>query len=188
MNTPAHLALGLAVLGRRATRPEWGVIAFGAILPDLFLFLRAGLRGDLGPGALEVVNVLVDAFNSAPLYALIAGLGWWSGRRWILLLATSALLHVALDLPLHAEDARAHFWPITGWTFQSPVSFWDHQHHGRVFGLLEGVLFAVCFWTIWTAVERPLAKALCLGLAVVYAVTFAHFVGHAFAGSHWAPW
>jgi hypothetical protein len=150
MNTPAHMALGLAVLGRRASRADWVAIALGALLPDAVLFLRFGLDGWRDDATLRL---LTDVFNSAPLYAAVLLAGVLSRRRWVVLLAASALLHVAFDLPLHANDARAHFWPFTDWRYVSPVSFWDHDHHGRTVGLLEGVLFAVCLVVIWRAVR-----------------------------------
>lgn len=185
MNTPAHMALGLALLGRRASRAEWVAIAAGALLPDVILFLRFGLDGWRNEATLRL---LTDVFNSAPVYAAILVAGVLARRRWLVLLAASALLHVAFDLPLHAGDARAHFWPFTDWRYASPVSFWDHDHHGRIVGLLEGVLFAVCLGVIWRNVRAWWARALCLAFAAVYAVTFVHFVGHAFFDRHWARW
>jgi len=49
----------------------------------------------------------------------------------------SMTLHVAGDLPLHREDAHAHFFPFTDWHYISPVSYWDPAHFGAIAGGLE---------------------------------------------------
>ena len=182
MNTPAHLALSLALLGRRGRRGDWWWIGAGAILPDIMIFARHfGMRG-------EAVEIGVPALNSAVVWGAVLALGLLGRRTGAVLLAASALLHIAFDLPLHAGDARAHFWPLTDWRFVSPVSFWDHDHHGRIFGLLEGVLFSVSFAVIWSRLRRGWSRAVAAVFAGAYALTFAHFLGHAFADAHWAVW
>ncbi|EAR50505.1 hypothetical protein OG2516_09680 [Oceanicola granulosus HTCC2516] len=182
MNTPAHMALSLAVLGRERRRGAWAVILAGGLLPDLFLFLEHFT----GRGPLTAQLVIV--FNSAVLYAALAALGLALRLWWLPLLALSALLHIALDLPLHATDARAHFWPLTDWTFASPFSFWDTGHHGALIGTLEGVLFALCLVIVWRRCETWAQRALAALGGLVYAAAFVHFAGHAFAGQHWAIW
>lgn len=180
MNTPAHMALGLALLGRKANRREWAFILCGAVLPDLFLYIRH-LGGSTG-------EILVPLFNGVPLYglSLLVGLGF--GMRWLTLLSGSALLHIFTDLPLHAEDARRHFFPLSDWTYRSPVSFWNVNHHGKVFGILEGALFLLCWVLIWRRLETQWGRLLMVGFLGIYLLTFTHFWGHAFANAHWAPW
>lgn len=182
MNTPAHLALSLAVLGRRARRGDWWWIAVGAILPDALLFARAlGLpREPAGAG--------IPVLESAVVWAVILAVSLATRSRAPALVAASALLHIAFDMPFHATDARAHFWPLSDWRYHSPLSFWDHAHHGRWIGLLEAVLFAISFAVIWTRLDRLWQMTLAVVLALVYALTFIHFLGHAFADAHWAIW
>ena len=43
MNTPAHLLIGAAVFGRPATSRILGSALIGAMLPDLSLYLMAGV-------------------------------------------------------------------------------------------------------------------------------------------------
>ena len=53
-------------------------------------------------------------------------------RVWgklLLVLALAALIHIATDLPVHADDAYRHFWPLSDWRFYSPLSYWDNNHH-----------------------------------------------------------
>ena len=63
--------------------------------------------------------------------------------NWIAVLGGAALLHLALDFPFHHDDGRAHFWPLSNWIFESPLSYWDPAHFGQIVGPLEGVL---CLW------------------------------------------
>ena len=120
MNTPAHMALSLAALGRHPRRGDWWALGAGALLPDAVLFVEHFARAPMGP--------LADIFNSAPLYVALLGLAWLAGWRPVALLAASALLHIAFDLPLHNHDAHVHFWPFTDRVVVSPVSFWEAAH------------------------------------------------------------
>lgn len=181
------MALSLAALGRRATRAEWWIILAGAFLPDAFLFAGHFLRRT-ATGLDSANALLADIFNSAPLYAAALTLGYFARRRWLMLLSASALLHIALDLPLHAGDAHSHFWPVTDWRLVSPVSFWDADHHGRLFGLLEGLVFVGCFVVIWRRISTTPGRVLAAIFALAYVNAFVHFVGHAYAGTHWALW
>lgn len=110
MNTPAHMALSLAVFGRRAGPAEATAILVGAILPDLFLLLGFGL-------GIRALLPMVPVFNSVPVWAVLLLAGISARRNLLVLLSASALIHIALDLPLHANDARPHFWPLTDWVF-----------------------------------------------------------------------
>jgi hypothetical protein len=152
VNTPAHLILSAVVLGRDRHRSHWRAIIAGALLPDLPMF-GFYLYERLYIGQTESIiwstlyfdsswQNFFDLFNSLPLIA--AGLAFAVYRQSGPALAffLSMTLHVAADLPLHGEDAHAHFFPITNWHFVSPVSYWDPAHFGVLFGGLEflGVL------------------------------------------------
>ncbi|QQA41611.1 hypothetical protein [Pelagovum pacificum] len=180
MNTPAHIAVNLALIGRRASPVHWWVVVAGAILPDAAYFVDHFARGALPERT-------ADLFNSVPLWGLVLLVASLSGTRWAVLLAASALLHIAADIPLHAGDAHLHFWPLTDWRFVSPVSFWDADHHGRLVGTLEGVIFALAVAACWGPVGRWRRAALVL-LSLTYLAAFVHFVGHVWAGEHWAIW
>ena len=67
--------------------------------------------------------------------------------RVAIALCGAAMLHLVLDFGLHHDDGRAHFWPISDWIFQSPVSYWDPAHYGNWVGPIEIVLaLAACAW------------------------------------------
>ena len=143
MNTPAHVALNALVLGRGRFQPHWLAITAGALLPDLPMVGFYLLEG-IGFGTPERViwgqlyfepgwQSFFDAFNSLPLIALAALFAWRARATAALAFLASMALHCLADLPLHREDAHAHFWPLSSWRFLSPISYWDPRHGGLVF-------------------------------------------------------
>lgn len=75
-----------------------------------------------------------------PLFAL-ALLGLLLRQRWLLWFVLGAGLHTAVDIFTHADDGPVLLFPLD-WRkrFQSPISYWDPQHGGRTFRLLEHLL------------------------------------------------
>lgn len=143
MNTPAHVALNALLLGRGRFRPHWFAVTAGALLPDLPM-VGFYLVERFGRGTPERViwgqlyfdpswQSVFDAFNSLPLIALAALFAWRAGSTVALAFLASMALHCLADLPLHREDAHAHFWPLTSWRYLSPVSYWDPRHGGLFF-------------------------------------------------------
>jgi len=93
-------------------------------------------------------------------------------KDWAIALCGAALLHLAFDFPLHHDDGRAHFWPLTNWVFESPVSYWDRRHYAGIVSPLELILamgcgFAILGRKVWQSKTLPVA--LLLGLEI-YAV------------------
>lgn len=169
------MALSWAVLGRRGGPVAALTILTGALLPDLFLPWRGA-------------PLLALAMNSFIVWGAVLATGIATQTRLVTLLAASALLHLAFDFPFHASDARAHFWPVSGWTFHSPLSFWNVDHHGRILGVLEGVAALIALLVIWRRSRKLWSRALVALLAIAHASAFLHYAGHAFADAHWALW
>ncbi|MEM7061476.1 MAG: cobalamin biosynthesis protein CobQ [Pseudomonadota bacterium] len=162
MNTPAHLLIGLAVCARRDVPKTGRFAALGSLLPDLSLYLLAG-------GALFLLNIpaecvfgelyfspewqLVFAIdNSFIVWGLVLFLASALRSLPLIALSTAGLLHLATDFPLHNDDARQHFWPLSDWVFQSPFSYWDSHHHAAAvapFGLLAVLIAAGVLWMRW---------------------------------------
>ena len=69
--------------------------------------------------------------------------------NWIAVLGGAALLHLALDFPFHHDDGRAHFWPLSNWIFESPLSYWDPAHFGQIVGPLEGLFCLLLCVVLW---------------------------------------
>lgn len=165
MNTPAHAAFSLILLGRaeRHALP----VALGAVAPDLsmlaFYAWERLVRGVPEPLIWSdryydpAWQVAFDIPHSIPILALallgfiIAARRSSSASDSILagrpprflktrLFLGSMLIHAVADLPLHREDAHAHFFPITDWKFVSPISYWDPDHFGLYAGAGEIML------------------------------------------------
>lgn len=150
MNTPAHVIASALLLGRGRWRNDWGPITLGALLPDLPM-LGFYVYQRFGQGLPESYiwsvsyfepgwQALFDVFNSLPLIGLLAALAWATGASRTLALAASMILHCLADLPLHTDDAHAHFYPLSNWHYHSPVSYWDPRSHGQYVVLAELLL------------------------------------------------
>ncbi|WP_299149087.1 cobalamin biosynthesis protein CobQ [uncultured Tateyamaria sp.] len=157
MNTPAHLLIGAAAFGRPAHNRILLAAFAGAALPDLSLYLMAGVAlFALNIPPSRVFNELYfsDTWqtvfaidNSFIVWGILLGVALWRASPWAIALTGAAILHLCLDLPLHHDDGRPHFWPATSWVFESPVSYWDRT---------QGAM--------WIA---PLEAALALGAAII---------------------
>ena len=175
MNTPAHLILGLAVFGKPGRPRVTAAALAGALIPDLSLYLLAG--GSLAAG-IPAETVFREMYysdlwqgifavdNSVFVWGAVLALGLWLGRAWVVALAGAALLHLACDLPLHHDDGRAHFWPLTDWVFASPVSYWDRAHGaGWVAPLEVGLAVILSAWLLWRFAGWRMRALVCALLA-----------------------
>jgi len=170
MNTPAHLIISLAAFGRPGQPRVTAAAVAGGLIPDLSLYLMAGTHLFLMGTPPEVVFgqlYFSDAWqsvfridNSFVLWGIGLALGLMLKSPATVALTAAGLLHLAGDFPLHNDDARAQFWPVTNWVFASPVSYWDRSHYGNIVG--------------------PLEIALCLGLSVWLLTRFRRWPMRAF--------
>lgn len=188
MNTPAHVVLSALILGRGSWKHSWLPITAGAVIPDLpMLAFYVYQRGVLGTPESIIWSdayhrpdwqLLFNLFNSLPLLALAALISWRAGALRMLAFIASMILHCLADLPLHHDDAHAHFLPISGWKFESPGSYWDPRYHGRLLGGAEmlfvlggaGVLLLRSRITAWRIVAAVTLStyALLIAFAVIY--------------------
>lgn len=181
MNTSAHLIFGAATFARPEHR--WTLIAalLGGLAPDLSLYLMAGWHlVVLGTDPQVVFGQLYYSYawqsvfavdNSVILWGVAFAIGLWC-KWWILIaFAGAGLLHIGFDFPLHAGDGRAHFWPITDWIFDSPLSYWDHQHHAGWIGPLELLMTALLFAVLWRRIKEWPWRALFTLLLLVELAT-----------------
>ena len=126
----------------------------GAVMPDIpvalgagWLILRRGTGFGRGVSESEVCARTVFRGPDAALHSVLtvgvalalraaAGkVGDRNGNLLAFLLGWAG--HVLADALTHAKDARPVFWPLSGWRFRSPVSYWDHRCHARAFSMLE---------------------------------------------------
>ena len=176
MNTPAHLLIGLAVCARR-DRPKSGpAAALGAILPDLSLYVMAGaslfilqIPPSIVFGQLYFSPEWQAVFaidNSFVVWGLVFIAALAFKRPLVAAFAGAGLLHLITDFPLHHDDARRHFWPVSNWLFESPISYWDSRHHAASVApltLLAALTSAAVIWRRWAAWRmRAVVIMLCL--------------------------
>ena len=159
MNTPAHLIMGAAAFARPGA--VWVTVAAlaGALAPDLSLYLMAGWHLLMLETPAEVVfrelyysdtwQSVFAVDNSFFVWGAVLALGWFLKREWLVAFAGAALLHLLFDFPLHNDDGRQHFWPISTWVFESPVSYWDPDHYGQIIGPIEMGLCLVLLAVLW---------------------------------------
>lgn len=168
MNTPTHVIFAITAFGKRAQPAvTWAAVA-GALMPDLSLYLMAGISLFI----LQIPpNVVFDElYFSAPWQQVFAvdnsfvlwGAGmaialWRRSPIWIAFCG-GALLHLALDFPLHHDDARMHFWPLSRWVFESPISYWDSNHHGQIISVIEALACLICAIILWRRHQNPWAR------------------------------
>ena len=177
MNTPAHLVVSLALLGRGGGRRHGAVIAAGALVPDLpMFFFYAWQKLVLGTPELVVWRDayfqdtwqrFFDAFNSLPLALAGLALGLLLRRPALAFFCGSLSLHALTDLPLHHDDAHRHFLPFSEWRFESPVSYWDPRHHGAFGAGLEVLAVGATSAVLWRRSANRWGRALLLGLAAL---------------------
>ncbi len=159
MNTPAHLLIGAAAFGRPAQSKVILAAFAGALLPDLSLYLMAGTAlFVLGISPQRVFNELYfsDSWqtvfaidNSFIVWGLLLGLAVWRRSQWAIALTGAAILHLCLDMPLHHDDGRPHFWPISWWVFESPLSYWDRDHGAGWVAPIEAALCVMAVVVLW---------------------------------------
>jgi len=154
--------IGAAAFGRPSDTRVLGAAFLGALLPDLSLYVMAGVALNLlGIPPQVVFNELYFSDTWQAVFAvdnsffvwglfLVAALCW--RVDWAIALTGAALLHLALDFPLHHDDGRPHFWPVSNWVFESPVSYWDRNNGARWIGPVEAVLALGA--AIWLWVRR----------------------------------
>ena len=177
MNTPAHLIFGLAAFGKPGMPLVILAALLGALLPDLSLYLLAGfelfIRGtdpNIVFGEMYFSDTWQTVFaidNSFIVWGVVLGIGLMLRSAPLVALAGAALLHIAFDFPLHNDDGRAHFWPLSDWVFASPVSYWDRDHYAGIVAPIEMVVsLALCIWC-FTRFTSWQMRALIVGLAVM---------------------
>ncbi len=159
MNTPAHLIFGAAVFGRKTPKRTLLAACLGGLVPDLSLYVMAGVALVVLQIPPQVVfdelyfsdtwQTVFAIDNSFVLWGVLLAVAMWRKSAVGLAFAGAALLHVALDFPLHHDDGRPHFWPLSSWVFESPLSYWDRRHGAGWIAPLEGAVCLILVIVLW---------------------------------------
>lgn len=159
MNTPAHLLLGAAAFGETGRPAIMAGALLGALAPDASLYVMAGWALFVQNVPPQVVfdelyysqtwQTVFAIDNSMLVWGAFLALAIW--RSWPVLIAVSgaALLHLVFDFALHAGDGRPHFWPLSGWVFDSPISYWDSAYHAIWVMPVSILVCAICYVALW---------------------------------------
>lgn len=190
MNTPAHILIGWAAFGRKGPPAVASASAFGGFAPDLSLYLLAGVSINvLGISPQVVFNdlyfsaawqAIFSVDNSFFVWGALLAFALYRKSSIGVALCGAALLHLLLDFPLHHDDGRAHFWPLSNWIYESPVSYWDRGHHANTVAPIAAAIALGCAFLIarekWLSWRSAIAVALVAmelyGSAFLFGLTF----------------
>jgi len=182
MNTPAHLVVGVALCSRRGVPKTGWMAALGSLLPDLSLYILAGVSLfvlQIPPQRVFDELYFSDGWqavfavdNSIVIWGLVLVIALFRRSDTFSAFAAAGLLHVVTDFFLHNDDARPHFWPISDWVFQSPVSYWDSAHHAALVAPVTTLIVLLSAYVIWTrwptlSIRIGLLAVCCLEVWVV---------------------
>jgi hypothetical protein len=146
----------------------WSLVA-GAILPDLpyFLFFATAAIWH-GPHALTDLALWHSIWGHPLVAGLHSFLPWsaamllllsmGASRRWPGLAAFIAgwSSHVVIDMLTHRSDGYPIFWPLSGYRFPTPVSYWEQAYHGRAFSLVcDGAMVVLLVRLVALRTRRP---------------------------------
>ena len=193
MNTPTHAILNLAILGRKS-HPEWNWhIVLGSLIPDAAMFLFYGWAKLIAGMPEQQIwgtayyepfwQDMFDIWNSIPLALLGIGIGIGLGRwqQWkakgvaISICCASIILHCLADLPLHSDDGHRHFWPLSNFRFESPVSYWDPNYYGNIFAWFEFALVLGLSLYVYQLIRSRWGKGLLVVSNVLMMIAFSLF-------------
>ena len=176
MNTPAHVIIGTTLFGRRGTRWVPQMAALGGLTPDISLFVMAtwaiyieGIPAKFVFRELYFTPAWQNVFavdNSFILWGALLACAVWYRLPRITAFSGAGFVHLCCDFPLHNEDARRQFWPVSDYVFRSPFSYYDPARYGNIIGLLEMALCAVLSIVLWRRFTSNSARfVIALGLA-----------------------
>lgn len=162
METYAHAFFTWAAAkhGVRSGRAAAISGAVGSVLPDVPAFLGAAYftgteyfrEGWDAMHSEEMLDAIYftgpfggtgSALHSLVLPAVFLGLypllrlGRLDARRILLWFLIGWACHTVADFLTHVDDTRPLFWPVSGWEWSSPVSYYNDDYYGREFFLLE---------------------------------------------------
>ncbi|PIB23498.1 hypothetical protein BFP76_08120 [Amylibacter kogurei] len=177
MNTPAHLILAAAVFAR----PDKPKVTLGAIaggfLPDFSLYALVAWSRFIDQNSFSHIfreqyfsqqwQSIFAVDNSFFVWALIIAIGIYLKKHWLWALGGGGFLHLCFDFPLHHDDARQHFWPLTDWVFHSPFSYWDKDHFGGTIEMLEYGLCVVLLVILWRRFKSIFSRSVIAIVATI---------------------
>ena len=186
MTTHSHAILNIALLSKR-DKPFLHRYAFiGAVLPDLPLFIffiiesiiRKTPQHELW-GSLyftEAWQNFFDIFNSVPLILILLGIGYYLlNSERITVFAWSLLVHCAFDLLTHNDDGHHHFYPLSNFAFESPISYWDRDHYAGIVAPIERIVFLIASIYLFRRLKTRLTRWCLIIVNVLFVASYLLF-------------
>lgn len=128
-------------VGTAYLREGWGSMHSEEVLDAIYFSGPFGGTGSALHSAVPVAALLV-------LYRVL-GLGARDRRRILLWFLVGWLGHTVVDFLTHVDDTRPLSWPISGWEWSSPVSYYNPLYYGRqFFAASHGLMLLVAAWLL----------------------------------------
>ena len=179
MVTQSHVVLNIALLSKR-DKPFLHCYAFmGAVLPDLPMFiffavetfiLKTPQRDIWGSRYfMEAWQIFFDLFNAIPLILILLGIGYYllNSERTVVL-ALSLLIHCGFDFLTHHDDGHHHFFPISDFVFESPISYWDRDHYAGIVAPIERLVMLVASIYLFPRLKTRLGRGALVAINVLF--------------------
>ena len=186
MTTHSHVILNIALLSKR-DKPFLHRYAFiGAVLPDLPLFIFFIIESIIRKTPddelwgtryfTEAWQNFFDIFNSVPLILILLGIGYYLlNSEKMTVLAWSLLIHCTFDLLTHHDDGHHHFYPLSDFAFESPISYWDRDHYAGIVAPVERVVFLIASIYLFRRLKTRLARWCLVIINVLFLASYVLF-------------
>ncbi|MDZ7627592.1 MAG: hypothetical protein U5J99_04180 [Parvularculaceae bacterium] len=185
MQTPTHVLIAAAAFARPGAATINAAALAGGFVPDAFLFAVWGWSKLAGVSETDLwsrvywsdgVQFGQAVSNSFPLFAGLLVAALVLQKRAAAVFAGAGLLHLVCDFLLHAKDAHQHFWPLSTWRFESPVSYWDPAHYGAYVSLIEAAVGITLIVVLFRRFKRASIRATLVIAGLSYLAVPAYFV------------
>ena len=185
MQTPTHVLIAAAAFARPGSARINASALAGGFLPDAFLVAVWGASKLAGVSESDLwtrlywtdgVQLGQAISNSFPLFALTLAAALFLKSRAGAVFAGAALIHLLCDFLLHAKDAHQHFWPISAWRFESPISYWDPAHFGAIVAFIEAALALALIVVLFGRFQRRWIRAVLILAGLTYLAVPAYFL------------
>ena len=183
MTTPSHVLLNIAILSKR-DKPFLHSYAFiGAVLPDLPLFIFFAVEAFIlktpqremwsSRYFMEAWQNFFDIFNAVPFILIVLGIGYYLlHSERITAFAWSLLIHCAFDFLTHHDDGHHHFFPLSDFVFESPISYWDRDHYAGIVEPIEKVVILAASIYLFPRLKTRLARWCLVVINVVFLASY----------------
>lgn len=187
MQTHGHYVINMALLGKTIAPKHNIAIAIGSVLPDIPIFLfyviskfiykmpEAKIWGEAYYQ--PVWQNIIATSHSIPIALIGFIICWFFDWKWGAILCVSMVCHCLLDLPVHHDDAHRHFYPFSDYRFNSPVSYWDVNHHAKIAAGVEFALVLIATPFVMGLLRTPYTKGILILIDIAYLLTYSGMLG-----------